>query len=106
MRARPPPVEYSLIVRALNPSGPPKISKPRRRQLSVPHGVLDVAVPEVRLQGPRVVPLVGQRVSACVPKHVRVRLEPKLGLDACPLDHAGEPRSAEGCPALRREHKG
>jgi hypothetical protein len=25
-----------------------------------------------------------------MPEHVRVGLEPKLGLDACPFDHAGE----------------
>ena len=68
--------------------------------------MLNIAVAEVCLQGPRVVSLVGQRVAAGVPEHVRVRLEGKLGLDPCPLDHAREPGGAEGCPALRGEHEG
>ena len=61
---------------------------------------------EVGLQGARVVPLVGQRVAAGVPEHVRVRLEGQLGLRACPLDHAGEASGAERRSALRREHEG
>ena len=51
-------------------------------------------------------PLVGERVAAGVPEHVRVRLEAELRLEPCPLDHAGEPCGAEGCPALRGEHEG
>lgn len=38
-------------------------------------------MPEVSLQGPRVVTLVRQREAAGVPEHVRVRLESQLGLD-------------------------
>ena len=87
-------------------SSTPKILEPRRRQLSVADGVLDVAVAKISLQRPRIVPLVGERVAACVPEHVRVRLEGKLGFDPCPLDHAGEPGGAEGRPALRGEHEG
>ena len=68
--------------------------------------MLNVAVAEIGLQRPRVVSLVGERVAASVPEHVRVRLEGKLGLDPCSLDHAGEPGGAEGCPALRGEHEG
>jgi hypothetical protein len=41
--------------------------------------VLDIAVPEVRLKRPRVVPPVGQGMAAGVPEHVRVRLEAELG---------------------------
>ena len=64
--------------------------------------MLDVAVPEVGLQRARVVPLVRQRVAAGVPEHVRVRLEPELGLEPCPLDHAGEASGARRArPALR-----
>ena len=56
---------------------------------------------EVSLQGARVVSLACQRITAGVPKHVRVRLETKFSLDTRPLDHACEPGGAEGCAALR-----
>ena len=46
--------------------------------------MLDVSVPEVGLQGARVVPLVSQGVAAGVPEHVWVRLEPRA------LNHSGE----------------
>ena len=90
-------------------SGPqllaPKILEPRRCQLGVAHRVLDIPVAEIGLQGPRVVPLVRQRIAAGMPQHVRVRLEAKLGLSPGPLDHAGEPGGAEGRAALRREYE-
>jgi hypothetical protein len=67
--------------------------------------MLDVAVTEIGLQGARVVALVGQCIAASVPEHVRMRLEPQLGLGACTLDHASEASGAEGCSPLRREHE-
>jgi hypothetical protein len=57
--------------------------------------VLDVAVPEVGLQRPRVVPFVGQRITAGVPEHVGVRLETQLSLGARTLNHPGEASSGE-----------
>ena len=87
-------------------SVPPEILKPRRRQLSVAHGVLDVAVAKIGLQGAGVVALVGQCVTTGVSEHVRVRLEAQLGLLARPFDHAGEASGAERCPAFRGEHEG
>jgi hypothetical protein len=65
--------------------------------------MLNVAVPKVRLQCPRVVPLVRQGITASVPNHVRVRLEAQLGLPARALDHAGETSGAERCPTFRGE---
>jgi hypothetical protein len=53
--------------------------------------VLNVSVPKVSLQRPRIVPFVGQRVTTGMPEHVRVRREGQLGLDARPLDHLGLP---------------
>jgi hypothetical protein len=47
-------------------SGPPKVLEPCRRQFRVAHRVLDVAVSEVSLKCPRVVPSVRQRVTARV----------------------------------------
>ena len=37
----------------------PEVLEPRRRQFGKAHGVLDVAVAEIGLQRPRIVPLVG-----------------------------------------------
>jgi hypothetical protein len=87
-------------------SVPPEILEPRRRQLGVPHRVLNVSVAEVGLQGAGVVALVGQGITASVSKHVRVRLEAQLGLLARPFDHAGEASRAEGRPPFRGEHEG
>ena len=50
--------------------------------------MLDIAMSEVGLQRPRVVPLVCQRVAAGVPEHVRVRLERQLHLRARALMRA------------------
>ena len=41
-------------------SVPPKILESVGRHFGVPDGVLDVLVPEVELQGPRVVAIVGE----------------------------------------------
>ena len=45
----------------------PEILEPRWRQLGVAHGVLDVAMAEPCLQGPRIVPGVRQGEAARVP---------------------------------------
>jgi hypothetical protein len=65
--------------------------------------MLNVAVAEIGLQGASVVALVGQGITASVPKHMRVRLEFQLGLPARPFDQAGEASRAERCPSFRGE---
>ena len=55
---------------------------------------------EIRLQRPRIMPLVRQSISAGMPEHMWVRLKAKPSLDACPFDHAGEPCGAKGRAAL------
>ena len=57
--------------------------------------MLNVLVAEVGLQGACVVPLIGQRVSASMTQHMRVRLEPELGLNPGSLDHASEASRGE-----------
>ncbi len=52
-------------------------------------------MPEVSLKRSGIMPLIGKRVATGVPEHVRVCLEPKLGLGARPLDHAGEASGGE-----------
>ena len=57
--------------------------------------MLDVLVPEIGLQCPRVVAPVRQGIAAGVPKHMRVRLERQLGGLTRPLNHASEPGRRE-----------
>ena len=73
-------------------SAPPEILEPIRRQLRVPHRVLDVLVPEVGLQRPRIVALVGQREAAGVPQHVRVGWEAEPGGLTSALHELGKAR--------------
>ena len=73
----------------------PEPLKPRRVGGRVLDGVLNVAVSEVRLQRPRIMPFVGERITAGVPEHMWVRFEPQLGLVPCPLDHASKARGAK-----------
>ena len=84
---------------------PLKILEPSRRQLGAAHGVLDIAVAQVGLQGARVVPLIGERITAGVPQHVRMRLEAQPSRSPCPLNHASKASGGERRAALRREHK-
>ena len=88
--------------RTLNP---PKIFEAGRRKLGVSNCVLNVAVAQISLQRPCVVPLVGERVTAGVPEHVRVRFEAQFGLDPCPLHHAGKASGGEWRPSLRGKHE-
>jgi hypothetical protein len=84
----------------------PEILEPRRRQFRIAHRVLDVLVAEVSLQRPRVVALIGQRVTACVPEHVGVRLEPELRLSASAFDHPGKASGCERGSSFRGEEVG
>jgi hypothetical protein len=54
---------------------PPEVLEPRRRQLCVPHRVLDVLMAKICLERPRVMPRVGQREPAGMSQHVRVYLD-------------------------------
>ena len=62
--------------------------------------MLDVLVPEVGLQGARVMAFVGQREAAGMTKHVRMRFERQPGGSTGGLDHASEPGSSERRNAL------
>ncbi len=73
----------------------PEVLEPRRRQFAVPDRVLDVFVPEIRLQCASVVALIRQRKPAGVPQHVRVRFEAELCLDPRPVQHSGKPGGRE-----------
>ena len=64
------------------------------------------AVAKIDLQCPRIMALVGEGEAACVPQHVRLCLEAKLGLHASTLHHASKACRGEGRSALRRDHEG
>src|SRR5262245_41966245 len=64
----------------------PPALEPGRCQLAIPDGVLDVLVPEVRLQAARIVTLVRELVAAGVPQHMRVRLDLEPGGLASPAN--------------------
>jgi hypothetical protein len=56
------------------PSVPPEPFEPVGSQLGVPDGMLNVPVPEIRLQGARILPGIRERKATGVPQHVRVDL--------------------------------
>src|SRR6516164_5660854 len=58
---------------------PPKVLEAVGRHFGVPDRVLDVLVPEVMLQGPRVVAIVRELEPTGMAKHVRVDGEWQLG---------------------------
>jgi hypothetical protein len=68
----------------------PEILEPHRRQLRIPHRMLDVSMSKVSLEGSRVVASVRQRVAASMPEHMRVRLERQLRHSSCSFNHASE----------------
>src|SRR5262249_2458339 len=80
--------------------------EPVGRHVGVPDRVLNVLVPEVVLQGPRVVAIIGQLEPAGMAKHVRVDREWHLGGLPEALDEPVETGGADGPAALGNEHVG
>ena len=68
--------------------------------------MLNVAMTEIRLKRPRVMPFVRQGAAAGVSEHARVSLEAEPSLQPDPLNHASEGSRRERRSALRREHEG
>src|SRR6516164_7278834 len=91
-------------VRVPPSSVPPKILESVGRQFGVPDRVLNVLVPEVVLQGPRVVAIVGELEPAGMAKHVRVDREWHLGGLADTLDEAMEADGADRPTAFGNKH--
>ena len=74
-------------------SSSPKVLEPVGSHFGVSDRVLDVLVPEVVLQGPRVMAIVGELEPASMAKHVRVDRKWHLGGFPEALD---KPVEAEG----------
>src|SRR5262245_9285710 len=85
-------------------SVPPKVLEAVGRHVGVPDGVLNVLVPEVVLQGPRVVAVVGELESTGMAKHVWVDREWHLGGLPDTLDEAMEADGADRPTAFGNEH--
>src|SRR5215831_14669840 len=93
-------------VRVPPSSVPPKVFEPVGRHFGVPDRVLNVLVPEVVLQGPRVVAIVGELEPAGMAKHVRVDGEWHLGSLTEALDEPVETDGADRPAALGNEYVG
>src|SRR5262249_23161195 len=91
------------ILTDVGKSVPPKVSKPVWRKLGVANGVLNVLMPEIVLQGARVVAIVGKFEPACMAEHVRMHTERHLGSLPQPSDHSAEAHRAHGRSALTHE---
>jgi hypothetical protein len=87
-------------------SVPPKILEAVGRHFGVPDGVLNVFVPEVMLQGPRVVTIIGQLEPAGMAKHVGMDREWHLGDLAEALDEPVETDGTDWPAALGNEYVG
>jgi hypothetical protein len=83
-------------------SVPPKAFEPIGRHFGIPDRVLNVLVPEVVLQGPRVVAIVRELEPTGVAKHVWVDREWHLSGLADALDEAVE---TDGADLARRARK-
>jgi hypothetical protein len=71
---------------------PKEFLKPLRRQSGIARRILNIAMPEIGLDRPRVVAIVGELIATGMAQHVGVRLDAQVGRVGCTLDHAGEAR--------------
>src|SRR5215831_13497707 len=87
-------------------SVPPKVFEPVGRHFGIPDRVLNVLVPKVVLQGPRVVAIVGELEPTGMAKHVWVDREWHLGSLTEALDKPVEADGADWPAALGNEYVG
>jgi hypothetical protein len=100
------PSPFWLASRGPARSVPPKRLEPIRRQRRVAGRILEITMPQVSLQGPRIDAVIRKLVAAGVAQHMGVRFDAEIRHDGCPLDHAREARRRERRAALRREYEG
>jgi hypothetical protein len=92
------------IAQAAQTLVPPKVLEPVGRHFGVPDRVLNVLVPEVVLQRPRVMAVVGKLEPTGMTKHVRVDWEWHLRGLADAVDESMETDGADGPAALGNEY--
>src|ERR671923_777638 len=86
------------------PSIVPEVLKAPRREFCVPDGMLNIAMPQVVLNGARVGILVGQVKAAGVPQHMGMDWQGQGGGFARPADHVMDRPRCERRSALGEEH--
>jgi hypothetical protein len=84
----------------------PDVFEPPRRQRRIARGRVVRAVTEIGLQRSRIDALIGRRVAAGMPQHVRVYLEADLGFGARRGRAAWRSPTGERATTLRGEDKG
>jgi hypothetical protein len=84
----------------------PNRTEPTRRQGSVAGRRVDGAVAGVGLQRSGIDALIGQRVTAGMPKHVGVDLEPNLGFVAGASERLGAARRVPAPPRFDKNTNG
>jgi hypothetical protein len=83
----------------------PEILKPRWWKLSVPDGVLDIAMTEIRLHRTSWMLLIGKRVTARMPEHVRVDPKVESSRFTETRDQSPESSGREWRTTLRGKHE-
>jgi hypothetical protein len=73
-----------LLFRYIQDSVLPKILEPIRRHFSISHGVLNVSVAHVVLEGSSVMSVIGELVARGVPEHVGMDREWQFRCFSCP----------------------
>src|SRR5262249_25550698 len=73
----------------------PEVLEPRRGQFGVADRVADRLVTQVRLQPPRIDPIIGKRKAPGMAQHVRMDRKAEFGGLTSALDRPQEPRGAE-----------
>src|SRR4051812_15478861 len=84
----------------------PEILEPICRQFGVAGGMLNVTVPQIMLDRPRVLPVVGQLVAGGVAQHVRMDRELDAGREAGSTDDLAHRIGAERRLALAHKYVG
>ena len=95
-----------FIVFSTNGSITPEVFESIRRQLGIAGGVLDVAVSQVLLDRPRILPVVGQFVPGGMAKHMWVNLKRDASLAPSPIDDLAYRIDGERSLALADKHVG
>src|SRR5438105_106545 len=100
---RPGGASWPPVSETAGPSVLPEALEPLWRHLRIADRVLNIPMPEVVLDGSRVVALVRQLEAARVPQHVRMDRESELRRVACSPHDLAERRVRERSTAFRRE---
>ena len=61
-----------------------------RSKRGIARRVLNVAMPEIRLDRARVVAIIGELIATGKAEHVGMRIDAQISRAGCPLDHSGE----------------